>query len=88
MADSNTNRNIMSVSWGDHLEAWDGDDALDQPDKILRCAERWKSEFGAGAIFWREMRSWSKFRIGFTPPAPRPERSSTTTSAKGTTSTS
>ena len=74
MADSKPNRNIMSVSWGDHLEAWDGDDAMDQPDKILRCAERWQTEFGAGAIYWREMRSWSKFRIGFTPPGAPPRK--------------
>ena len=74
MTDSRSNRNIMSVSWGDHLEAWDGDDAMDQPDKILRCAERWQSEFDAGAIYWREMRSWSKFRIGFTPPGAPPRK--------------
>ena len=74
MAHRNTKRNIMSVSWGDHLEAWDGDDALDQPGKILRCAERWRSEFGAGAIYWREMRSWSKFRICFSAPGAPPRR--------------
>ena len=51
MVNSGTNRNIMSVSWGDHLEAWDGDDALDQPDRILRSAERWQSECDAGAIY-------------------------------------
>ena len=74
MADSTTNRNIMSVSWGDHLEAWDGDDALDRPNRILRCAERWRREFGAGTIYWREMMSWSKFRICFTAPGAPPRR--------------
>ena len=47
---------------------------MDQPDKILRCAERWQSEFDAGALYWREMRSWSKFRIGFTPPGAPPRK--------------
>ena len=64
----------MNVSWGDHLEAWDGDDAMDRPGKILRCAERWRREFGAGAVYWREMKTWSKFRICFSAPGAPPRR--------------
>ena len=74
MAENDTKRTVMNVSWGDHLEAWDGDDAMDRPGRILRCAERWRREFGAGAIYWREMKTWSKFRICFSAPGAPPRR--------------
>ena len=74
MADGNTKRIVMNCSWGDHLEAWDGDDAMDRPGRILRCAERWRREFGAGAVYWREMKTWSKFRICFSAPGAPPRR--------------
>ena len=77
----------MNVSWGDHLEAWDGDDAMDRPGRILRCAERWRREFGAGAVYWREMKTWSKFRICFSAPGARPEGCSRTTRGRASTST-
>ncbi len=59
-------RNVISCSWGDHLEAWDDDAALDTPEKILKAAEEWQSVHGAGAIYWREMRTMSRFRVSFT----------------------
>ena len=70
--------NVMSVSWGDHLEAWDGDAALDSAEKILRCAEEWKSVHGAGAIYWREMRTMRRFRVSFSAPGSPPREVFTT----------
>ena len=49
-------RNIVSVSWGDHLDFGVGDGRLDTPEKLARGMADWQEEFQAGKVFWRDQR--------------------------------
>ena len=49
-------RNIVSVSWGDHLTFGEGDGLLDTPEKLRRRAPVWRDELGAGTLHWRSGR--------------------------------
>ncbi|TDD96416.1 hypothetical protein [Actinomadura rubrisoli] len=49
--------NLISVSWGDHLEFGLGDGALSSADAVDRAVGRWQDELGGGAVLWRERRS-------------------------------
>ncbi|UCE56867.1 MAG: hypothetical protein JSV31_15915 [Desulfobacterales bacterium] len=46
-------RNIVSVSWGDHLAFGEGDGKLHTVAALRRRIERWKEELQAGIIHWR-----------------------------------
>ena len=48
--------NIVSVSWGDHLVAGDGDGLLNSVDSLRRRMEVWREELGAGSLHWRQAR--------------------------------
>ncbi len=47
------NRNIVSVSWGDHLIFGEGDGRLDTIPALRRRMRGWKSDLGAQFIHWR-----------------------------------
>lgn len=49
--------NIVSVSWGDHVEFGEGDGALRTPEAIDRSAEGWLQDLGADTVLWRQARS-------------------------------
>ena len=51
------NRNIVSVSWGDHLVFGEGDGKLDSPDALERRMECWRNELDAAIIHWRQLRT-------------------------------
>lgn len=57
------NKNIVSVSWGDHLVFGEGDGRLDSVDAVRRRMDRWKSELGAETIHWRATRNRIKGRF-------------------------
>jgi hypothetical protein len=46
-------RNIVSVSWGDHLAFGEGNGRLNTIDALQRRMQRWRDELGAGIIHWR-----------------------------------
>ena len=46
MTDS-AQRNIVSVSWSDHLVFGEGDGRLHTPDAVNRRLYRWRKELGA-----------------------------------------
>lgn len=46
-------RNIVSVSWGDHLIFGEGDGRLASPDALQRRMISWRDELGAVIIHWR-----------------------------------
>lgn len=46
-------RNIVSVSWGDHLIFGEGDGRLDSLPAVRRRMGKWKTDLGAGIIHWR-----------------------------------
>jgi len=46
-------RNIVSVSWGDHLIFGDGDGQLNTVSALKRRMQRWREALGAGSIHWR-----------------------------------
>jgi hypothetical protein len=50
-------RNIVSVSWGDHLVFGEGDGWLATPDALRRRMERWRDDLGAAIVHWRHLRS-------------------------------
>src|SRR5262245_30594974 len=50
-------KNIVSVSWGDHLSFGQGDGKLDTPEKLQRRLPVWRDELGAGALHWRMLRA-------------------------------
>jgi len=54
---SSINSNIVSVSWGDHLQFGDGDGRLAAPAALKRRLAAWKDELSAGIVLWRELRS-------------------------------
>ena len=51
------NRNIVSVSWGDHLVFGEDDGRLSSPESLRRRMKSWKKELGATTIHWRQGRS-------------------------------
>ena len=48
-----TNRNIVSVSWGDHLIFGENDGRLNTVAALERRMRNWKADLGAGIIHWR-----------------------------------
>ena len=55
-------RNVISVSWGDHLTFGEGDGLLDTPEALRRRAPVWRDKQGAGILDWRSERTISKGR--------------------------
>ena len=53
----NSCKNIVSVSWGDHLMFGEGDGKLSTPEMLQRRMGRWHDELGATRLHWRELRS-------------------------------
>ncbi|MBW2409740.1 MAG: hypothetical protein JRF72_08070 [Deltaproteobacteria bacterium] len=53
-------RNIVSVSWSDHLVFGEGDGRLNTTDALRRRMQRWREELGCSIIHWRCTRN----RIG------------------------
>jgi len=51
------NRNIVSVSWGDHLVFGEADGRLSSPESLRRRMKSWKKELGAVTVHWRQERS-------------------------------
>ena len=51
------NRNIVSVSWGDHLVFGEGDGRLADPGAVKRRMRLWRDELGAAIVHWRMLRS-------------------------------
>ena len=56
-------RNIVSVSWGDHLIFGEGDGRLATPDAVARRLVVWRDRLGAAAIHWRMLRSRIPYRL-------------------------
>ena len=52
------NQNIVSVSWGDHLNFGDGDGKLSTPKSLERKMKIWKKDLGAKIIHWRQIRTF------------------------------
>ena len=50
-------RNVVSVSWGDHLIFGEGDGRLPTPDALERRMDRWRDDLGASVIYWRQLRT-------------------------------
>ncbi len=50
-------RNIVSVSWADHLTFGEGDGRLATPEAVARRMERWRGDLGAGIVHWRLLRA-------------------------------
>jgi hypothetical protein len=48
-----TKRNIVSVSWGDHLIFGESDGRLSTVAALERRMRNWKADLGAGIIHWR-----------------------------------
>jgi hypothetical protein len=67
--EGNVNGNLVSVSWGDHLEWGRGDARLATPDAIGRSVEHWQRDLDAGTILWREHRSLQQLFRFFRDPA-------------------
>ena len=53
-------RNVVSVSWGDHLIFGEGDGRLASLDALQRRMERWQDELNAAAVHWRLTRTHIK----------------------------
>ena len=51
------NRNIVSVSWGDHLVFGEADGRLSSSESLRRRMKSWKKELGSITIHWRQGRS-------------------------------
>lgn len=51
-------RNVVSVSWGDHLVFGDGVGRLATPDDLSRRMDAWRDELGADSMHWRENASY------------------------------
>ena len=50
-------RNIVSVSWGDHLIFREGDGRLATPEAVARRLVVWRDRLGAATIYWRMLRT-------------------------------
>ena len=61
-------RNLVSVSWGDHLEWGRGAARLASANDIRSCVAAWRDELDAGAILWREHRTFRDLSRFFTEP--------------------
>ncbi len=48
-----SDRNIASVSWGDHVVFGDGDGNLRTADSLKRRLDVWRDELGCGVLHWR-----------------------------------
>jgi len=53
-------RNVVSVSWGDHLTFGEGDGRLATVEALQRRMERWKDELNAAILHWRLNRAHVK----------------------------
>jgi hypothetical protein len=53
-------RNVVSVSWGDHLTFGEGDGRLATLDAIQRRMERWGDDLNAAIVHWRLNRAHVK----------------------------
>jgi hypothetical protein len=56
-------KNIVSVSWGDHLVFGEGRGRLADPDALRERMRPWKRELDAGVILWRATRDRIKGRF-------------------------
>ena len=56
-------RNIVNVSWSDHLTFGEGDGRLATPDAMARRLVVWRDRLGAAAIHWRMLRSRIPHRL-------------------------
>jgi len=56
-------KNIVSVSWGDHLVFGEGRGRLADPDALRERMRAWKRELDAGVILWRATRDRIKGRF-------------------------
>ena len=52
-----SNRNIISVSWGDHVTFGERDGKLDTLDALEKRMKTWKKDLGAEIIHWRQIRT-------------------------------
>jgi len=50
-------RNVVSVSWGDHLTFGAGDGRLANPDDLESRMEQWQNELNAATVHWRLTRT-------------------------------
>ncbi len=53
-------RNVVSVSWGDHLTVGEGDGRLATLEALQRRMERWRDDLGATILHWRIIRAYIK----------------------------
>jgi hypothetical protein len=53
-------RNVVSVSWGDHLTFGEGDGRLASLEALQRRMERWKDELNCATVHWRLTRTHIK----------------------------
>jgi hypothetical protein len=53
-------RNVVSVSWGDHLTFGEGDGRLATLDAVRRRMERWRDDLNAAILHWRLNRAHVK----------------------------
>jgi hypothetical protein len=53
-------RNVVSVSWGDHLTFGEGDGRLATLDAVRRRMERWRDNLNAAILHWRLNRAHVK----------------------------
>ena len=60
-------RNIVSVSWGDHLVFGESDGLLDTPDSLRRRMEVWRDDLKAGTLHWRQQRTRKNGRFQAAP---------------------
>ncbi len=60
-------KNVVSVSWGDHLVFGDGDGRLDTPEVLRRRLDVWRDELGARTLHWRQDRTRSQGRTQTAP---------------------
>ena len=59
------NRNIVSVSLGDHLVFGEDDGRLLTPKALHRRMKYWHDEMGAIALHWRQIRHHIKHGVFF-----------------------
>jgi hypothetical protein len=57
-------RNVVSVSWGDHLTFGEGDGRLATLDAVRRRMERWRDDLNATILHWRLNRAHVKGQAG------------------------
>lgn len=67
--------NTVSVSWGDHVEWGVGPGRLATPEDIDTAVGRWRDEFGADTVLWREHRTVRQLSRFFRHPGATPRES-------------